>query len=547
MPDKARAFLKQLSDFWASLPTVKRFALVFFTAASLVAVIAISVLSSREHYAYLYTELSVDDAAQMVEKLKTGQVPYQLQNNGTAIEVPEDRVAALRLEFAAGGLPRGGSVGFEIFDRSRIGATEFEQQVNLRRALEGELVRSVMSIDGVKAARVHLVLPEHRLFAAREESASASVVVKLANSANFGKREVAAVVHLVSMAVPGLSKDRISVVSTEGLTLHRPNSDASGGPDSSDRDSEQSRALGSQLEADTQAQLERVVGPGNADVRVNVELNESSRERTEELYDPSKTALRSEHKTEESSGTADNGVAGVPGAKANLPDAQEGKAAEDTAPAAGGGIRKTETRNWEVQRITQKTTMPPGDIKRLSVAVVLNGRYERHGEHTTFVPRTPEEVAALEGIVKHVVGFDVTRGDDVEVRAVEFARLDTDEAPQTVDRLTQVRRWLPVGIAGLVAFIVLCALVMVWRQRKASFRALQARTLEAQLSGGTLAGSAMPLGSAEDARALLADESALAAEARIHALEFAAKDPATAAVVLRRWLSAETPELAPAE
>jgi flagellar M-ring protein FliF len=545
MPDKARAFLKQLSDFWASLPTVKRFALVFFTAASLVAVIAISVLSSREHYAYLYTELSVDDAAQMVEKLKTGQVPYQLQNNGTAIEVPEDRVAALRLEFAAGGLPRGGSVGFEIFDRSRIGATEFEQQVNLRRALEGELVRSVMSIDGVKAARVHLVLPEHRLFAAREESASASVVVKLANSANFGKREVAAVVHLVSMAVPGLSKDRISVVSTEGLTLHRPNSDAGGGSDSSDRDTEQSRALGSQLEADTQAQLERVVGPGNADVRVNVELNESSRERTEELYDPSKTALRSEHKTEETSGAADNGVAGVPGAKSNLPDAQDGKAADDTAPTAGGGIRKTETRNWEVQRITQKTTMPPGDIKRLSVAVVLNGRYERHGEQSTFVPRTPEEVAALEGIVKHVVGFDATRGDDVEVRAVQFARLDTDEAPQTVDRLTQVRRWLPVGIAGLVAVIVLCALVLVWRQRRASVKALQARTLQAQLSGATLAGSAMPLGSAEDARALLADESALAAEARVHALEFAAKDPATAAVVLRRWLSAETPELAP--
>ena len=407
-------------------------------------------------------------------------------------------------------------------------------------------MRSVMSIDGVKAARVHLVLPEHRLFAAREESASASVVVKLANSANFGKREVAAVVHLVSMAVPGLSKDRISVVSTEGLTLHRPNSDASGGSDSSDRDAEQSRAVGSQLEADTQAQLERVVGPGNADVRVNVELNESSRERTEELYDPSKTALRSEHKTEETSGTADNGVAGVPGAKSNLPDAQDGKAAEDTAPAAGGGVRKTETRNWEVQRITQKTTMPPGDIKRLSVAVVLNGRYERHGDHPTFVPRTPEEVAALEGIVKHVVGFDATRGDDVEVRAVQFARLDTDEAPETVDRLTQVRRWLPVGIAGLVAFIVLCALVMVWRQRKASFKALQARTLEAQLSGATLAGSAMPLGSAEDARALLADESALAAEARVRALEFAAKDPATAAVVLRRWLSADASELAPA-
>jgi flagellar M-ring protein FliF len=547
MPDRARAFLKQLSDFWASLPTPKRFALVFFTAAALIGVTAISVLSSREHYAYLYTELSTEDAAQIVEKLKTGQIPYQLENGGTAIEVPEDRVAALRLELAAGGLPRGGSVGFEIFDRSRIGATEFEQQINLRRALEGELVRSVMSIDGVKAARVHLVLPEHRLFAAREESASASVVVKLANSSNFGRREVAAVVHLVSMAVPGLSKDRVSVISTEGLTLHRPNSDAGGASDLSDRGAEQSRTLGSQLEADTQAQLERVVGPGNADVRVNVELNEASRERTEELYDPAKTALRSEHTTEESTGAADTGVAGVPGAKSNLPDAQDGKASDDTPPAGGGGVRKSETRNWEVQRITQKTTMPPGEIKRLSVAVVLNGHYEHHGEHSNFVPRTPDEVAALEGIVKHVVGFDATRGDDVEVRAVQFARLDADDAPPVVDRLTQVRRWLPVGIAGLVAVIVLSALVLVWRQRKASLKALQRRTLEAQLAGANLGAPTIALAGSSEARALLEEDSALAAEARVHALEFAAKDPATAAVVLRRWLSAETPALAPAE
>ena len=231
MPEKARAFLKQLSDFWAGLPTPKRIALVFFTSAVLIGVSLLSVLGSREHFSTLYSELSTEDAAQIVEKLKTQQVPYQLNANGTQILVPEEKVAGLRLELAAGGLPRGGSVGFEIFDRSRIGATEFEQNINLRRALEGELARSVMSVEGVKGARVHLVLPEHRLFASREESASASVVVKLANSANFGRREVAAVVYLVSMAVPGLSKDRVSVVSTEGLTLHRPNSDASGGGD----------------------------------------------------------------------------------------------------------------------------------------------------------------------------------------------------------------------------------------------------------------------------------------------------------------------------
>ena len=466
MPEQARAFLKQLTDFWAGLPTPKRIALVFFTTVVLLGVSLLSVLGSREHYATLYSELSTEDASQIVEKLKTAQVPYQLEANGTVIQVPEDKVAGLRLELAAGGLPRGGSVGFEIFDRSRIGATEFEQNINLRRALEGELARSVMSVDGVKNARVHLVLPEHRLFAAREESASASVVVKLANSANFGRREVAAVVYLVSMAVPGLSKDRVSVVSTEGLTLHRPNSDATGGGDLAGEGEEQSRVIATQLEGDAQAQLERVVGPGNADVRVNVELNPASKERTEELYEPSKTALRSEHKTEESTGTAEAGVAGVPGAKSNLPDAKEGEA-EETTPAGGGGVRKSQTRNWEVQRITQKTTTPPGEIRRLSVAVVLNGRYEKHGEKSVFVARTPDEVQSMAAIVKHAVGFSAERGDEVELRAVQFARLDAGDDAQALDPLAKYRRYLPFVAVGLLGLLLLTAVIMVWRRNKA--------------------------------------------------------------------------------
>src|SRR5215207_7456449 len=222
MPEKARSFLKQLTDFWAALPTPKRTLLVVVTSIVLVGVLALSVLSNHQTYGTLYSELATEDAAAIVEKLKTAQVPYKLEHGGTMIQVPEERIPGLRLELAAAGLPHGGSVGFEIFDRSKIGATEFEQQVNLRRALEVELSRSVMSIDGVKAARVHLVLPERRLFAAREESASASVVVKLENSHSFGRKEVAAVVHLVAAAVPTLSKDRVSVVSTEGVTLHRP-------------------------------------------------------------------------------------------------------------------------------------------------------------------------------------------------------------------------------------------------------------------------------------------------------------------------------------
>ncbi|HEY2407711.1 MAG TPA: flagellar basal-body MS-ring/collar protein FliF [Polyangiaceae bacterium] len=537
MPDKARSFLKQLTDFWGSLSTPKRIALVFLTAAVLIAVLGLSVLGSADRYSTLYTELSTEDAAQIVEKLKAGQVPYRLQAGGTVIEVPEDRVAGLRLELAASGLPRGGSVGFEIFDRSRIGATEFEQQVNLRRAMEGELARSVMSVNGVKGARVHLVLPEHRLFAAREESASASVVVKLANSANFGRREVAAIVHLVSMAVPGLSKDRVSVISTEGLTLHRPNSDG-GMLEGAEQGAEQARVVASGLETDAQAQLERVVGPGNADVRVNVELNPATRERTEELYEPSKTALRSEHKVEEvSGGGVEAGVAGVPGAKTNLPDATDGKEPTDTPPAgAGGGVRKSQTRNWEVQRITQKTNTPPGEVSRLSVAVVLNGRYENHGGHEVFVARSPEEVQTLEAIVKRAVGFNAERGDQLEVRAAQFAQLPVEE-PRGVDRIEQVRRWLPLVAGALLVVLLLCAIIVVWRRGKAGVAAGRVPQISAVPSSAQLGAS--------DPRSLLLEESGdVAGHVRARALELAAKDPATAAVILRRWLA--DPSSAPA-
>jgi len=405
----------------------------------------------------------------------------------------------------------------------------------------------VMSVDGVKGARVHLVLPEHRLFASREESASASVVVKLANSANFGRREVAAVVYLVSMAVPGLSKDRVSVVSTEGLTLHRPNSDAHGASETADQSAEQSHVIASQLESDAQSQLERVVGPGNADVRVNVELNPASKERTEELYEPSKTALRSEHKTEESSGATEAGVAGVPGAKSNLPDAKDGDA-EEAPPAGGGGVRKSQTRNWEVQRITNKITTPPGEIRRLSVAVVLNGRYEKHGEKSVFVARTPDEVTAMSAIVKHAVGFNAERGDEVELRAVQFARLDTSDDTQLVDPLAKYRRVLPFVAAGLLALVLLTAVILVWRRNKTKQAAQAALALkEAQaLSLNELAGGAgvVQLGT-DAARTLLLEDggNAGAEEIRARAVELAAKDPATAAVVLRRWLSVGEPAL----
>jgi flagellar M-ring protein FliF len=546
MPEKARAFLKQLADFWASLPTPKRIALVVVVTGVLMGVMAISVLSSRETYGTLYSELATEDAAAIVEKLKTGQVPYRIEAGGTQILVPEERIPGLRLELASGGLPHGGSVGFEIFDRSKIGATEFEQQVNLRRALEGELARSVMSIDGVKSARVHLVLPERRLFAAREESASASVVVKLENSHNFSRKEVAAVVHLVSAAVPTLSKDRVSVVSTEGVTLHRPTSDTQGGGDLADLNAEQARVMAGQLEADAQAQLERVLGPGNADVRVNLWLDNAAREKTEELYEPTKTALRSEHKVEEGISNGEAGVAGVPGAKTNLPDAQgEGPVAEEKPAGGGTGAVRSQTRNWEVQKVVQKTTTPAGDIRRLSVAVLLNGRYNKKG---VFAAIPPDEVKALEETVKRAVGFSQERGDTVTVQATQFARLDTDDVTGPPSFFTG-KPWLPYAAAAAALVLVLGTLVLVFRTKKPALPppapALvdPLRVLGELPSGAERAEAAAALPAAERQRLL--EEPEVAGEIRAHALELAAKDPATAAVVLKAWLT-EQPAALPA-
>ena len=298
------------------------------------------------------------------------------------------------------------------------------------------------------------------------------------------------------------------------------------------------------------------MGPGNADVRVNVELNPATKERTEELYEPSKTALRSEHKVEESNGAVEAGVAGVPGAKTNLPDAKEGEEAETTAPTGGGGVRKSQTRNWEVQRITQKTSTPPGEIRRLSVAVVLNGRYEKHGEKSVFVPRSPDEVVALSAIVKHAVGFNAERGDDVELRAVQFARLDTADDTTVVDPLAKYRKYLPFAAAGLLGVVLLASIIMVWRRSKAKQAALvlaEAAAAKALVEanaplGGLISGdSPLQLGTEQARNALLEDAPPQSDEIRARALELAAKDPASAAVVLRRWLSVGEPAPLPAE
>jgi flagellar M-ring protein FliF len=289
--------------------------------------------------------------------------------------------------------------------------------------------------------------------------------------------------------------------------------------------------------------LERLTGPGGADVRINVDLEDASRERTEEHYEPTKTALRSEHETEETTNQEGATVAGVPGAQTNLPDVDESVATRESD--QGGNIfRRTRTRNWEVDRVTEKIVTPRGDVARVSAAVLIDGNYETKDGVQVYQPRPPEELKSLEEVVKNAIGFNAARGDSIRVEGAKFSRLDADvPAPSGL----KLERHLPYLLALLGLLTLLAMLIVFLRAVKAAQKpaALEAAQLEGGMPGSVASmleagegGAASPLGpGAPDAPELPAPTPAELEDRRVRAIELASKDPVGAAIILTRWLS----------
>jgi flagellar M-ring protein FliF len=524
--DVLLSFLRQGRDFWISLSLGRRISLVVVVLGVGLGVLGVSFLATQVSYAYLFTEMNPEDASAIAAKLKELKVPFRVEAGGTAIGVPEERVHELRLELAGQGLPRGGGVGFEIFDKSHLGATEFEQRINLRRALEGELSRTIGNIAAVQGARVHLVMPEHSVFAMSKQEASASVVLKLRPGRPFGKGEVAGVVHLVASAVPGLAADRVSIVNADGTVLHRPRAEGAGRAAAGDGE-DREREVASSLEEQARALLERVVGPGHADVRIGLALDGASHERTEEHYEPAKTALRSEQKTEERAAQQGESVAGVPGAVSNLPD---GTGTPAPGPSAGGsGFRTSWTRNWEVDRVTERTTTPAGRVNRLTVAVLVDGAYKTTPAGREFVARDKTELDRLAELVKGAVGFNAERGDMLEIACAPFAVPDAQDIGPITTGLFGLGKKGNYVLAGAAGAFLLALVALLSRRKKPSRGG-------ARLLAGVRSDLALPPG--QLAPALPAVPRAEPEVVRSRALEIAAKDPATAAVILRTWLNA---------
>ena len=368
----------------------------------------------------LFTELTLDDSARIVRELETQGIQYELKGEGATILVPKDKVARTRMRLAETGLPRGGNVGYEIFDRTdTLGTTSFVQNVNHVRALEGELSRTIRSIDRIAAARVHLVIPERQLFTRDRQEPSASIVLQVRGSLEMS--QVRAIRHLVASAVRGLKAERISIVDERGQLLADGSGDSATGASGLE---ERNAAFERKIKEQIDAIVTSVVGANRARVTVSAELDYSRIQQTSDSFDPEGRVVRSTQTREEQSANGSNSnndgvtVANeVPGN--NQPRNQQPQ--QNTQPR--DSAKKTEeVVNYEITRTTRTETLEPGRVKRISVAVLVDGLYTKGtNNEVTYQPRTKEDLERITALVRSAIGFNEKRGDMIEVVNLRFA------------------------------------------------------------------------------------------------------------------------------
>lgn len=413
--------------------------------------------ASTPSMAPLYSGLTLEDSSAIVQELQSQNIAYELRGDGETILVPRDQITALRMNLASSGLPTRGQVGYEIFDtQNALGATSFVQNINNVRALEGELARTISSLARIKSARVHLVLPERALFSRETKEPTASIVLGVRGELSGG--EIRAIQHLVASAIEGLTPSRVSIIDGSGRLLA---SGAGDDPNAVIAGEAEERALG--LENKYRDRIEdlltNIVGSGRARVQVAIELDLNRMTRTSETFDPNGQVVRSTQSRElanQSSGPGASGQVSVgselPGATVNAGDAG----------ANEQGSTTEETTNFEISKTTQTEVAEAGGIKRLSVAVVVDGLYTTDADgNAIYAPRSAAELDQITALVRSAIGFDEARGDQVEIANLQFADRPglTTEGTAEAGLFDFTRDDLINGAEMLVTLLIALALV----------------------------------------------------------------------------------------
>lgn len=433
--------LEQLKNFWKKLSVAKKVLLISSVLASVIGFIFLMSWVREPEYAVLFSNLEPQDASKIVERLKEKKVEYKLTDNGRTILVPKQNVYELRLQFAGEGLPNSSIVGYEIFDKSNIGVSDFVQKINYKRALEGELARTILQIDGVEAVRVHIVIPEKALFKEDQKEPTASVILRLKQGAKLSKENIQSISYLVANSVEGLKPENVTILDSRGRLL----SDESYSDPLAKVSSKQyelKRNVEQYLADKVQSLLDGFLGPGNSIVRVDVELNFTQVEKTIEEYDPDKTVVRSEQVTQERSSSVDSTFASTSSQRSNT------------------------ITNYEVNRTLQRIVESVGNIKRLSVAVLVNGTYKVNEvggvRKVEYVPRDEEQIKKLTEIVKNAIGFNPERNDQISVVNVPFEL--GGEGMEFVSRDTSGKKegWRDIVEKIVIGFAILASLVLIF-------------------------------------------------------------------------------------
>lgn len=375
--------------------------------------------------ALLYGDLEIGDSGRIVSQLEGLNVPYALRGDGRQIMVPADQALRLRMLMAEDGLPSGGSVGYEIFDdTSTLGSTSFVQSVNRARALEGELARTIRSLNSVAGARVHLVLPQRQLFSPQQQEPSASIVLKIRGAGRLAVSQVAAIQHLVAAAVPKLTPTRVSIVDDQGNLLARGNDAADSLTDGGMSTAEIRANYETRLAGKVKDMLERVIGFGKVRVNLTADMDFDQIVRKSETFDPDSQVARSINSVEESEAASESDGEEPVSVATNLPEAA---GIGGTGGSTSQRANTSEVVNYEISKEIINHVRHPGVVKRVSAAVLVDGEYEAAaGAAPVYKPRSPEELEQLGKLVRSAIGFDSERGDTVEIVNLQFA------APETV-------------------------------------------------------------------------------------------------------------------
>ena len=541
-----------LADFFKSLGAARMAAMAAVTVTLIGFFAILMARVTAPQMTPLFTDLSFEDSSAIIKDLERQGIPYEMKNDGAIVLVPKDKVPRLRMKLAESGLPKGGGIGYEIFDKSdALGATSFVQNINHLRALEGELSRTIRAIDRVQAARVHLVLPERPLFSREKAEASASIVVKVRGE--LEQQQVRAIRHLVASAVNGLKPQRISIVDEAGrLLADGAQGDSAVGVTADERQIAYERRLREQIEGIVTS----IVGPGRARVQLTADFDFNRVTQTSEKYDPEGRVMRSSQTREESSANGSDNKEGQVTVGNELPGGQPQPGAAGAAAPRDQSRKSEEVVNYEISKSTKTEVTEGGRINRVSVAVLVDGSYGKNDKgEQVYQPREKEEVDRIAALVRTAIGFDQKRGDQVEVVNLRFADVPSNFIPEPTGIMSylqftkdDVMHWIELLVMAVLGLLVMLFVVRPLVRKVISSEQLAApqAAIAAALAGGDVPAALAAGATVDDLKANPSQTAKMIdiaqVQGQVHAQsvqkvgELAEKNPSETVSILRTWL-----------